>query len=219
MTKEEKLRILIDSYNDLRFEGTIKNWGDYANFIGISRSNISSAKNGDERCLTDSLIERIQAYMSRRGHKPQFIDKSTTSITPDSAMVPTIPYSAYKETGLDLHSYLSDSPDHIHMTPRVAQFAHTDCHCFVESDAMLPFLRPTDVLALRRVPEFGQIINGEIYVVNSKTTGLITRFVYDEGDTVVLKASSEQPRYTDIRMKKADVFNFYRILGLIRTNI
>lgn len=218
MNSSEKYNFLLESFQTLRTNGVIKTWADLSELLDMNRSSLSAAKNGDERYLTDSLISKIKSVLDKYvvthdyNRMPGEYDKSVT-------LVPTIPYKAYKEIGVDLQEYInSQSPD-LHMSPAIAQFAKTDCHYFVGSDAMLPHLHQSDVLALKRMPDQAQVINGEIYVVNSRYNGLIARFVYDDGDHIILKASEEQTRYTPMRLPKEDIFGLYRVLGLIRTNI
>lgn len=218
MNSSEKYNFLLESFQTLRTNGVIKTWADFSELLDMNRSSLSAAKNGDERYLTDSLISKIKSVLDKNvgayDHN-RMPGEHDTSVT----LVPTIPYKAYKEIGVDLQEYIhSQSPD-LHMSPAIAQFAKTDCHYFVGSDAMLPHLHQSDVLALKRMPDQAQVINGEIYVVNSRYNGLIARFVYDDGDHIILKASEEQTRYTPMRLPKEDIFGLYRVLGLIRTNI
>lgn len=217
MELSDKLQYLMDSYNTLRAKGVVKTWSDFAAELCVNRTCLSAAKQGDEKYLTDSLVQKVQGYMdSFQSHK-----ESSLAMHGGNAvtLVPTIPYKAYKEIGVDLQEYIhSQSPD-LHMSPAIAQFAKTDCHYFVGSDAMLPHLHQSDVLALKRMPDQAQVINGEIYVVNSRYNGLIARFVYDDGDYLILKASEHQTRYTPMRLPKEDIFGLYRVLGLVRTNI
>ncbi len=137
----------------------------------------------------------------------------------EMSLVPTIPYNVYKETDVDIQEMIANPPQPLHKSPAVAQFPQTDCHYFVNSDAMIPHLHPNDVLALKKIHEDAQVINGEICVINSRYNGLIARYVYDDGEYLILKASETQSRYTDMRLHKNNIFGVYRILGLIRTNI
>jgi len=218
MEYDKKIEILMESYNTLRARGVVKTWTDLANLLGINRTCLSAAKQGDEKYLTDSLVSKIKGLMDMQNNAPESDNRTSeneTSIT----LVPTIPYKAYKEIGIDLQEYIRSQSLDLHMSPAIAQFAKTDCHYFVGSDAMLPHLHQSDVLALKRMPEQAQVINGEIYVVNSRYNGLIARFVYDDGDHLILRASDEQRRYTPMRLPKKDIFGLYRVLGLVRTNI
>lgn len=218
----DRLEYLTWAYETMRNKGLVHTQNDFASIVGLNKSTLSRAFGGNPKYLTESLISKVRDFMD--GYKDEPISKKLTGIDNDECgtsitLVPTIPYKAYKEIGVDLQEYIqSQSPD-LHMSPAIAQFAKTDCHYFVGSDAMLPHLHQSDVLALKRMPDQAQVINGEIYVVNSRYNGLIARFVYDDGDYIILKASEEQTRYTPMRLPKEDIFGLYRVLGLVRTNI
>lgn len=231
MTLDNKLTYLQESYNTLRAKGKLKTWTDFALLLDVNRTCLSSAKSGDEKYLTDSLIDKVRGFMKEYNNSVSASntdneiqhnsDKEARMVYQRSEMrlVPTIPYNVYKETNVDIQDMIENPSKPLHTSPAVAQFPTTDCHYFVNSDAMLPHLHPNDVLALRKIHENAQVINGEICVINSKYNGLIARFVYDDGDYLILKASETQKRFTDMRLHKDNIFGVYRILGLIRTNI
>ena len=131
--------------------------------------------------------------------------------------MPTIPIKAYRAVGFDVMEYFRTTTDYIHLTPIISQFPQTDCYYFVNSDDMSPNLHTNDLLCLSRIPNLDHITNGDLCIVNTKYNGMLERFVYDDGDAFVLKSS--QPRWTDMRIEKKDIFSVFRILGGIRTNI
>ena len=55
-TKQERLRKVFDY---LVFSGHFSTRGDFANIIGINKTNLSSAMNGNEKYLSDSLFAKI----------------------------------------------------------------------------------------------------------------------------------------------------------------
>lgn len=228
-TLDQKLEIFNDAFLTLRTKGIIKNYQDFAKLVDISKNSMSAAKNGNEAYLTDSLISKILGVMKEYDKSLQ-ANHDAELTTPDKEarmayqrsemrLVPTIPYNVYKEIDVDIQEMIENPPAPLHRSPAVAQFPTTDCHYFVNSDAMLPHLHPNDVLALKKIHEDAEVINGEICVINSKYNGLLARFVYDDGDYLILKASEAQKRFTDMRLHKDNIFGVYRILGLIRTNI
>lgn len=233
MTLSDKSTYLQDAYNTLRAKGKVKTWTDFAKLIDVNRTSLSMAKQENENYLTDSLIDKIKGIMKEYDRPLQVelpVPESHDLTTPDKEarmayqrsemrLVPTIPYNVYKETNVDIQEMIENPPRPLHTSPAVAQFPTTDCHYFVNSDAMLPHLHPNDVLALKKIHEDAEVINGEICVINSKYNGLLARFVYDDGEYLILKASEAQNRFTDMRLHKKNIFGVYRILGLIRTNI
>lgn len=57
-TKQERLRKVFDY---LVFSGHFSTQGDFANIIGTNKTNLSSAMNGNEKYLSDSLFGKIAA--------------------------------------------------------------------------------------------------------------------------------------------------------------
>lgn len=72
MEKSEKIALLVDAYNRLRVRGIVKTQGDFAKMLGVSQSSVSGARHGDDRYLTNALIERVQALIAETpGFAPQ----------------------------------------------------------------------------------------------------------------------------------------------------
>lgn len=241
MEKTEKIRIIKESFETLRARNIVKTQGDFANLLGISQKSLSAAKNGVDGYCTDSLVSKIQGLM-REQEQSIRIDHSPNSpviqgdnnnveigqtcparISPMSVQhyqmkyIPTIPIHAYRAVGFDVMEYFQSTNDDLHMSPIVQQFPGTDCYYFVNSDDMSPNLQTNDLLCLARLPEGAKVTNGDLCILNTKYQGMLERFVYDEGDHLLLK--STQSRWTDMRIPKEEVFNIFRILGGIRTNI
>lgn len=220
------IRIIKDSFESLRARNIIKTQGDFAELLHVSYKSLSAAKNGDPRYLTESLVSKIQGIMremEKNEDNAYNSDKleisGTTALVPHSGMkcVPTIPIHAYNAVNFDVMEYFAQTDDDLRLAPLVMQFPGTDCYYFVNSEDMSPNLRTNDLLCLSRLPDDAKVTNGDICVVNTKYQGILERFVYDEDDFLLLK--STQSRWTDMRVPKSEVFNIFRILGAIRTNI
>lgn len=61
-TKEEKLAVLTEIYRRAVGAGKCRNQKEFAEVIGISHTTLSSAMNGSDRHLTDSLVNRARAW-------------------------------------------------------------------------------------------------------------------------------------------------------------
>lgn len=239
MEYSDKLNYIMESYNTLRAKGVVKTWSDFASLLGVNRTCLSAAKQGDQKYLTDSLISKIQGLMKEYDRSVSVTNSPGTSVINGdnntmglpaekrmSAMaapyqnmrcVPTIPIHAYRAINFDVMEYFRNTQDELRMSPIVMQFPGTDCYYFVNSGDMIPHLQINDLLCLSRLPAEARVTNGDICIINTKYQGIIERFVYDEGDTLLLKSTQE--RWTDMRIPKDEIFNIFRILGGIRTNI
>lgn len=227
METQEKIRIIKESFETLRARRIVKTQGDFAELLGVSAKSLSAAKNGVDGYCTDSLISKIQGLMKEYERPVVTAEVSQTDgerrisamAAPYQNMrcVPTIPIHAYRAVNFDVMEYFNDTHDDLKMSPIIMQFPGTDCYYFVNSEDMSPNLRTNDLLCLSRLPAEAKVTNGDICIINTKFQGILNRFVYDDGDALILKAA--QPRWTDMRIPKEEIFNIFRILGGIRTNI
>lgn len=235
MEKEEKIRIIKESFATLRARGIVKTQEDFANLLSVSSKSLSAAKNGVEGYCTDSLAYKVLALMREQErsisvtNSPHAIavQGDNNTISPEQKevpvvgyvqkLIPTIPIKAYRAVNFDVMHYFETTDEYVHKTPIIAQFPQTDCYYFVNSDDMSPNLQTNDLLCLSRLPSLEHITNGDLCILNTKQNGILERFVYNDGDAVILK--STQPRWTDMRILKEDIFSVFRILGGIRTNI
>lgn len=227
METQEKIRIIKESFEVLRARRIVKTQGDLAELLGISAKSLSAAKNGVDGYCTDSLISKIQGLMKEYERPVVTAEVSqadgerriSAMAAPYQNMrcIPTIPIHAYRAVNFDVMEYFNDTHDDLRMSPIIMQFPGTDCYYFVNSEDMSPNLRTNDLLCLSRIPAEAKVTNGDICIINTKFQGILERFVYDDGDALILKAA--QPRWTDMRIPKEEIFNIFRILGGIRTNI
>lgn len=241
MEIDNKLTYLKESYNTLRAKKIVRTWSDFAELLSVNRTCLSAAKQGDVKYLTDNLIDKVKGVMREHdvsisvNNSPQAmvingdnnnvdlpeqnIPKVSSLAAPAQEMryVPTIPIHAYRAINFDVMEYFRNTKEQLHMSPIVMQFPGTDCYYFVNSEDMSPNLRTNDLLCLSRLPDEARVTNGDLCIINTKYQGILGRFVYDDGDALILKSS--QPRWTDMRIPKEEIFSVFRILGGIRTNI
>lgn len=244
MTFEEKQKYIKTAFYNLRGRGIVTNWSDFAEKIGINRSYLSCAKNGDEKCLTDKLIIKIEDFIEMHSQPNISIDNShgrnisNTIATgssfigaspnqahfkdeesADDDLVPVIPHKLYKDPDTSVVEYLEQGHKDIQMAQAIHQFGPITCYKFCNSDAMYPDIRSGDLLALQAVERNAPIINGETYVLDVKGVGLLMRIVEDISDTEVLLTALNSEKYKPIKLKKDHIYTLFRIVGYTRTNV
>ncbi len=228
----------------MRRMGIFSKWYQLAELLSLSANTISGAKNKNEDYLTSNLLVRLEdALANYKEQKERSIsitnspgsnvingdhnnmevsrqDENISALAQpytNMRLVPTIPIHAYRAVNFDVMQYFRETSDELRLSPIVMQFPGTDCYYFVNSEDMSPNLRTNDLLCLSRIPDEAKVTNGDICIINTKYQGILERFVYDDGDALILK--STQPRWTDMRIPKEEIFSIFRILGGIRTNI
>lgn len=224
-TIDNKVQYLNSCYQKLRAEHAVKSWSDFADILLVNRSVLSSAKNGNPKALTDSLISKVQGLMARYEEKEDRANVHAAQNSPmmlshaePANMVPVIPYKLYNEVGVNVLDYINDTRNvDVQRSQAIAQFASTSCYYFVNTTAMQPHFYPSDLLALKEVSREAPIVNGEAYLVNTLDLGVILRYIYDRGDHIELHSTAE--RFEHFNVPKDDIVNLFRVIGLIRTNI
>ena len=63
--EKDKLTRLKDALNLLRLEGVVRTQSDFAELLGRSRSAISAAMHGNEKYLTEGLVQKAELEAQR----------------------------------------------------------------------------------------------------------------------------------------------------------
>ena len=236
MDNSTKIQILDDAYRTALASGIVKNKKEFANYVGVDRSGLSAAMNGNEKYLTDSLIAKVISAMNHPNvnisHSPNTnvatgqsqitieTDQRRPADNQDVDMIPVIPQNLYKESDVNILEYVTDEDADVQMSPAVQQFPSTTCYYQVVTSAMFPHFHQGDILALKAISRSAPIVNGEVYAIDTKELGILVRFAYDRGDSVEMRSTPErQDRFESFLIHKSDIYTIFRVVGLIRTNI
>lgn len=243
-TIDEKIKFIERTYYHLRNKGLINTWTDFAEKVGVTKSTMSAAKNGNERALTTSFMKKVEAYVNSVEPTRVTIDNShgrnisntiatgssfigaspnqahfKADESADDDLVPVIPHKLYKDPDTSVVEYLEQGHKDIQMAQAIHQFGPITCYKFCNNDAMIPDIRSGDLLALQAVERDAPIINGETYVLDVKGVGLLMRIVEDISDTEVLLTALNSEKYKPIKLKKDHIYTLFRIVGYTRTNV
>lgn len=200
--------------------------------------HINTVQNWEKQCrMPDAkykLLCRLlgdnenQAHISHFTHSnvnvgPGQININGQRIVDDQSqggsMVPVIPTNLYKENDVNILEFINDEDNVVPLSPAVQQFPKTDLFYTVQTMAMYPHLHQGDILALKAVKRETPIVNGELYAVDTIDLGILVRFTYDRGEQIELRGSEDEHRFEPFFVKKQDVYNIFRVVGLVRTNI
>jgi SOS-response transcriptional repressor LexA len=102
--------------------------------------------------------------------------------------------------------------------PPVPHFQKHELFATCPGDAMAPRLCRGYLLALRKMADDATIINGEIYVVDTKSSGMFLRRLVDNGTSLTFIAENQQ-EFPDFDLDYSDVINIFRVVGVLITNL
>ena len=131
--------------------------------------------------------------------------------------IPVIPARLFRAPEINTYEYVMNSPN-VERLPPVPHFQKHDLFATCPGDAMAPRIRRGYLMALRRIPEDATIINGEIYVVDTVSQGMLLRRVIDNGDglTFVAENTKDFPSFT---LPYSEIYTIFRVVGVLITNI
>lgn len=131
--------------------------------------------------------------------------------------IPVIPARLFRVPEINIYDYVVNSPT-VEKLPPVPHFQKHDLFATCPGDAMSPRICRGYLLALRKMPTDSTIINGEIYVVDTKSQGMFLRRLVDNGKGLTF-ISENQKDFPDFELPYNEVINIFRVVGVLITNI
>lgn len=131
--------------------------------------------------------------------------------------IPLIPARLFRAPDIDTYEYVINSPN-VERLPPVPHFQKHDMFATCPGDAMSPRICRGYLLALRKMPLDVPIVNGEIYVVDTRSNGMFLRRIVDNGDTVTFIAENQQD-FPDFDVPHSDIITIFRVVGVLIPNL
>lgn len=199
MEKQEKKRILLDAYDQCIRTGIIKTKGEFAQLLDTSRTTLSSAMNGNELYLTDTLVSKAVKIAGELAER----------LGPSSEhTVPLVPFAVRGGASLnDITEGVTDAQcERITSPVRGAEIAME-----VVGDSMAPGFPAGARVLLRRVPADTFIAWGEVYVVETVNGPVLKRIMPTDVDTT-WELRSDNPAYPPFKVRTEHVRSVWRVL-------
>ena len=135
----------------------------------------------------------------------------------ENAVRPIVPVELYKKPNTDIYNEIVEKPSSgIEYAQYFRSFSDFCMYMRVQGDSMSPNFLRGDLLALSLL-KATYILNGTIYVLDTKSYGLVLRVVIDRGDIYECHVIGDETRYAPFSVPKTDVIRIYKVMGLIRT--
>lgn len=213
MTKQE---IVKDAYAALRAKGIIHTQGDFAQLLGVNRSNISRALNGDERYLTDSLLEKVLNALDGKTYVPGEWVKDFPSVDAacsDASSVnylTVIPTEAMAGRLGDFSSSVAAYECEKMLSPiKGADYAMKVC-----GESMAPEYPNGSQILIKKVNENAFIEWGKVYVLDTDNGPIIKKVRKTEKADVV-ECVSLNPDYQPFEINTTYIRGWYRVLMVL----
>ena len=195
METSEKAAYVARAFRQLQAEGKVKTQGDFAQLLGVSQNTISAAKNGDERYLTKSLIEKIEMILG------QPVEPGNTET------IPVIPVEAMAGT---LQEFFQSVQDY-DCERMVSPIKGADYAIKVNGDSMSPEIPNGSHILLKRILEDQFVEWGKIFCLDTANGAVIKR-VFPTDDPEVVECRSINPEYPSFKVNTKHINGWYRVL-------
>jgi hypothetical protein len=151
--------------------------------------------------LVEKLKEEVKAEMETSGE-----------VVPIE-QPPLVPDKVVRDPNVTVLDWVND-PDNDH-SQNAFNFAsilrRTKCILQMDNNAMAPALYQNEFIFLKPFANDSEIIDGEIYGIETKARGILIRFLYDDGDCYLTRPKNTR-EFGDIRIPKDKVVNKYYIV-------
>lgn len=197
MTTEEKRQVLTDAYNYCLSTGRARTKREFAELIGVHHSTISSAFNGNESYLTDSLVAKAAALMDG-DQQPQ---PATLLVIPTGARAGTLGDFAEAVSSYECERIISPV--------RGADYAMQ-----ITGDSMSPEYPSGSQIIIKKINEKAFIEWGKVYVLDTEN-GAVIKQVRRTDNPDVIECVSLNPAYQPFKMECKYIRGWYRVLMVL----
>ncbi len=130
---------------------------------------------------------------------------------------PVVPSDLVRRQDADLWKRITDERDSCEMVSAGGMLPDHDAFHRVMTDAMEPNIQKGDMLAIKRLDDPTSVIQGECYLVDTKSRGLLLRNVTLSKGSFV--CSSPSPSYPDTEVRMDEVNGVFSIVGVLRLHV
>ena len=203
MNSYNKQDYIKHAFTTLKGLKVIKNWTDFADILEINRSVLSAAKNGDEKYLTDSLIEKVKSALTQHAEP-----KSEEDVPRE--MIPVLPTDARAGTLADF----ADAVEAYHCERMVSPIKGADFAMQVTGDSMSPEYPSGSVILCKKINEKAFIEWGKVFVLDT-TNGAVIKSVRKTDNDNEVECVSLNPAYQPFRIDMEYINGWYRVLMVL----
>ena len=128
-------------------------------------------------------------------------------------LVPMVPRDMARMPNISIWEHMKSATD-LETAPKIHQFPRYDFYFQCVTDAMRPEIMAGDLLGIRRHDPSAPLVNGETYVFDTKSTGMLIRMLEEKEDGYL--ATAHNDRYKDTFFPRSEVLTIFTIVGLLR---
>ena len=237
MDKNAAFARLTKAVEYLRDNGMARKHEEIAALSGLSRSNVTSALNGDYKRITEGNLRKFAAAYSDYINEDWLLtgegrmEKKLTFEVPSDltdgylslvnkiindkgSLRPHIPADkAVVAAGFVGSAIGSVQEGECEVRPMMAPLPWYDFTIEVSGDSMEPTLRSGDTIACEWLPRDAEYKKGKIYVLDTNEGAVVKRITNDGN---VIHCHSDNPKYKDFIVDVDSILRIARVVGFVR---
>ena len=237
MDKNAAFARLTKAVEYLRDNGMARKHEEIADLSGLSRSNVTSALNGDYKRITEGNLRKFAAAYSDYINEDWLLtgegrmEKKLTFEVPSDltdgylslvnkiindkgSLRPHIPADkAVVAAGFVGSAIGSVQEGECEVRPVMAPLPWYDFTIEVSGDSMEPTLRSGDTIACEWLPRDAEYKKGKIYVLDTNEGAVVKRITNDGN---VIHCHSDNPKYKDFIVDVDSILRIARVVGFVR---
>lgn len=199
---------------------------EIAERLGTTQGNVGMYLNGKQPFGKRAAEKWSQTFGIKRswlitgagpmmeGEMDSYVDRAKGYELPD---IPVAPPTVIRAREIDIYEYVKNNE--VETSPAVAQFRDFDMWMDCPSEAMEPNILKGDRLALKLLGKEAAIMNGKIYVMDTKSLGMFVRILNKTPEGDYICSATQEHRFNEVTICKDDVINIFQVVGMIRINI
>lgn len=212
MDKNAAFERLTKAVEYLRDNGMARKHEEIAALSGLSRSNVTSALNGDYKRITEGNLRKFAAAYSDYINEDWLLTGEGEMAVPDKTMRPH--FEAKACAGF-MYGVAEGEVGTMH--PHIYGMRDYDFTIEAEGNSMLPRIESGDLLVCRKSGDRANPPIGKICVVDGKDGAVVKVIVSADDVAGVITLHSLNPAYDDYNVPFSDILGIAEVVGLVRS--
>lgn len=204
----EKLEYITNAFNVLRANGIVHSQKDFAALLGTSEGQVSRALKGDERNLTDNLMDKVKSAMDGRpqGVPAEFIKDFPSLDSYKKITIPIIPNDAIAGTLMEFANSVTSYDCERMVSPiKGADYAIKVC-----GESMSPEYPNGSTIIIKKVTD-DFVEWGRCFCLDT-CNGAVVKLVFPTDKEDVVECRSINPAFPPFKVKTSLIYGWYRVL-------
>ena len=131
--------------------------------------------------------------------------------------VPVVPRGMASMPDFDIAGHIKKQMTGGNVEKLYSGTLNIDCWHYITDHALEPRYEKGDCLGLKSMPKDDMnIIPGRLYVVDTKSNGLVTRYMYNGDNGSIVARSANTDRFPDMTIPKEDIITVYKKIIMFR---